>query len=54
MSRHFDRYTAIGSQREPKLDLHSQVNIDMDLVHKTDIGKIPVRINKTTIILKKK
>ena len=54
MPNYFDRHTATGASRIQKINLSIQGEIDLDLIHKTDIGKIPIRINKTTIILKKK
>jgi len=54
MPNYFDRHTATGASRIQKINLSIQGEIDMDEIHKTDIGKIPVLINKTTIILRKK
>jgi len=54
MPNYFDRHTATGTSRVQKANLSIQGEIDLEEIRKTDIGKVPIRINKTTIILRKK
>jgi len=54
MPNYYDKHTATGASRVQKVNLSIQGDIDLEEIRKTDVGKIPIRINKTTIILKKK
>lgn len=54
MPNYYNKHTANGARRVHKIDLSDIDVIDMDAVHKSDIGKVPIRINSTTIILRKK
>ena len=42
-----------GVIQPKKVNLSQQGEVDMNEIRKSDIGKVPVRIDSTTIILKK-
>jgi len=53
MPNYYDKHTATGSSRIQKVNLSIQGEIDLEEIHKTDVGKIPIRIDKNTIKLVK-
>lgn len=54
MPNYYDKHTASGASRVTKISLENPDVIDLEAAHKSDIGKVPVRINKTTIKLVEK